>query len=298
MRILRKQDLEDFLFFDIETAPAVAELIPDSPLWDAWEYHCIKNDIEDVAGSYLKEAPLHGEFGRIACITIGVVRNGKIGIKSFSNEDEKLLLEEFSTVIGGFVNNKTFLCGHVITGFDIPFVAKRCMVHRLLPPLLFDVAHLKPWEVSAMDTATLWKGTAFKMSTLVSLCAALGVESPKDDISGADVGRLFYEGEIDQIVRYCEKDVVAVINIVRALRAEDPLEVADAVEEKPIGVVDYLFHGGAYTDEIRDELKVTLSKMTKIDKGRAIEILNALPSRAKGKETFITKKDIKELANG
>jgi hypothetical protein len=298
MRILRKQNIEDFLFFDIETAPAVQELTPDSPLWDAWEYHCIKNGIEDVVGSYFEQAPLHAEFARIACITIGVVRDGKIGIKTFSDLDEKQLLEDFNNTISSFVNNKTFLCGHVITQFDIPFIMKRCMVNRILPNLLFDVAHLKPWEISAMDTATLWKGTAFKMSTLISVCAALGVESPKDDISGADVGKLFWNGEIDRIVEYCERDVVAVVNVVQALRGEDSLEVAEVKERKPLGLIDYLFHGGEYTDEIKDKLKEAVSKMTKTDKGRAMEILNALPSRAKGKETFISKKDIKQLFDG
>jgi len=295
MRILRKQNIEDFLFFDIETAPSVPELIRDTLLWDAWEYHCIKNGIEDVAGSYLQQAPLHAEFGRIACISIGVVRKGKIRIKSFKNDDEKLLLEEFNEVISSFTNNKTFLCGHVITGFDIPFVAKRCMVHRLLPHILFDVAHLKPWEVSAMDTATLWKGTAFKMSTLISVCAALGIDSPKDDISGSDVGRLFWHGGIDRIINYCEKDVVAVINIVMALRAEDPLETAEVIEEEPVGVLDYIFAGGEYTPRIAEQLSEMISKMNKTDKGRAMDILNALPCRAKGKETTITKKKIKEL---
>lgn len=298
MRILRKQNIEDFLFFDIETAPAVAELTEDSPLWDAWEYHCIKNGIEDVAGSYFEQAPLHAEFGRIACITIGVVRNDKIGIKTFANEDEKELLEDFNNTISNFVNNKTMLCGHVITGFDMPFIMKRCMVHRILPNILFDVAHLKPWEVSAMDTATLWKGTAFKMSTLISLTACLGLESPKDDISGADVGKLFWEGEIDRIVEYCERDVVAVVNVVRALRGEDSLEVAEVKEKKPLGVLEYLFHGGAYTEEVKERLKEAISGMNKTDKGRAMEILNALPCRAKGKETFISKKDVKELFNG
>ncbi|MGB3495751.1 MAG: ribonuclease H-like domain-containing protein [Elainellaceae cyanobacterium] len=298
MRILRKQNIEDFLFFDIETAPLVGtekELMANQPLFDAWEYHCIKNDIEDVVGTYFKEAPLHAEFARIACITIGVVRNEKIGLKTFSHEDEKQLLEEFYTVIGGFASNKTFLCGHVITGFDIPFIAKRSYAHRLLPHLLFDVAHLKPWEVTAMDTATLWKGTAFKMSTLISLCSALGVDSPKDDISGADVGRLYYEGEIERIVEYCEKDVIAVINVVRALRAEEPLEVTESTGPKKLGLLDYIFAGGEYTPEIAEMLGEALSSMNKTDKVRAIEILSALPTKAKGKETSITKKDIKAL---
>lgn len=296
MRILRKQNIEDFLFFDIETAPAVPELIKDTPLWDAWEYYCINNGIDDIEGSYLEQAPLHAEFGRIACITIGIVRNDQIRIKTFSNEDEKELLEDFFDTISSFATNRTFLCGHVIVGFDIPFVMKRSMVHRILPHTLFDVAHLKPWEVTAMDTATLWKGTAFKMSTLISLTSCLGLESPKEDISGADVGRLFWEGEINRIVEYCERDVVAVVNVVQALRGEESLVVAEKIETKPVGIVDYLWAGGEYTDDIHDTLKEALSKMTGADKKRALDILLALPSKAKGKVTSITKNDIKELA--
>jgi len=298
MRILRKQDIEDFLFFDIETAPLVSTeeaLMANQPLFDSWEYYCIKNGIEDVVGTYFKEATLHAEYARIACISIGVVRNGEIRVKTFSQEDEKELLTDFFTVIGSFANNKTFLCGHVIVGFDIPFVAKRSMANRILPHSLFDVAHLKPWEVTAMDTAVLWKGTGFKFSSLLSLCATLGVESPKDDISGADVGKLYHEGGIERISRYCEKDVVAVVNIVRALRDEESLKVSEPEEIETLGIIDYIFAGGEYTEEVANSLKGVISKMSKADKVMAIEILNALPTRAKGKETSITKKDIKEL---
>ena len=56
-----------------------------------------------------------------------------------------------------------------------------------------------------------------------------------------------------------------------------------------------LFNGGAYTDDVREALKEFLSTCTAKEKKMAIEILNAIPTKAKGKETFITKKDIKEL---
>ena len=298
MRLLRKYDIEDFLFFDIETAPSTPELIKDTPLWDAWEHHCIKYNIEDIQGSYLKDSPLQAEFGRIICISVGVVRNNKIHLKTFNNKDEKTLLENFNTTVSKLANNKTWLCGHVITGFDIPFVMKRCLVNRVLPHILFDTGGLKPWELSVMDTATLWKGTSFKISTLLSVCSALGVESPKDDIDGGDVGRIFWEGDIDRISTYCEKDVIAVINVVMALRGEDPLEVKktkEPVKEKVVGVLDYLFAGGEYTEEVSEGLIKVMSKMSKADKARAIEILKVLPCKAKGKQTKILHSDIKEL---
>lgn len=299
MRILKKQDIEDILFIDIETAPIEETLETGSPLWDAWEYTCIKNGEEDIAGSYAKTAALHAEFGRIVCITIGAVRDNKIILKSFDDVDEKTLLENFNASVSKFVTNKTFLCGHAVIAFDAPFIMKRCLINDVDLHIILDTAHLKPWEVSYLDTAVLWKGTGFKTSSLISVATALGLPSPKDDISGADVGAAFFRGEIDRIVHYCEKDVITVINIVRRLRGEEPLSYDHEaiIEQKPLGLMEYIYRGGEVTKEILSKIKEEVSKMNKTDKTRAAAILNALPSRAKGKETFITKKDIKEIFN-
>ena len=38
----------------------------------------------------------------------------------------------------------------------------------------------------------------------------LGIPTPKDDISGADVARVYYEEkDLERIAAYCKKDVVA-----------------------------------------------------------------------------------------
>ena len=53
----------------------------------------------------------------------------------------------------------------------------------------------------------------------------LGIPSPKDDIDGSQVRNVFYEeGDIDRIIIYCEKDVVAVAQILLRLRNETLLE--------------------------------------------------------------------------
>ncbi|MEL6276250.1 MAG: 3'-5' exonuclease, partial [Bacteroidota bacterium] len=40
--------------------------------------------------------------------------------------------------------------------------------------------------------------------------ATLGFPSPKDDIDGSMVGRVFWEeGDVERIAHYCEKDVLA-----------------------------------------------------------------------------------------
>ena len=52
----------------------------------------------------------------------------------------------------------------------------------------------------------------------------LGIPSPKGDIDGSQVAHVFYvEKDIDRIVIYCEKDVIAVAQIFLRLRREDLL---------------------------------------------------------------------------
>jgi hypothetical protein len=200
--------------------------------------------------------------------------------------------------VAKFANNKTVLCGHNILDFDIPFVTKRSIVHRVELHLLFDTAHLKPWETSALDTAILWKATGWKKQSFLSVLSALGLPSPKDDISGKDVGRVYWTEGVDRVATYCEKDVLQSVNLFRALRYEDPLEVAETFVPKQEGIIDYLFSGGGggeYTDKVKTSLKEFLDSCTTKEKKMAVEILNAIPTKAKGKETFITKKDIKEI---
>lgn len=300
MRLLQKQNIEDILFFDIETAHADPDFDEKSALFDAWEYDQGRNveDVTELIELYKKTAPLHAEYGRIACITIGAVRDGEVIIKTFADADEKVLLTNFNASVAKFATNKTLLCGHNILDFDMPWIMKRSIINRVPLQLIFDTAHLKPWETSVLDTAMLWKGTGWKKQSMLSILSALGLPSPKDDISGADVGRLYWEGQIDRIVTYCEKDVMSTINLFRALRYEDPLERTEVVADykpEPKKILTYLHEGGDFDSLVRAQLWDTVQGLNKKDKKIAIDILNTIPTKAKGKETFITKKDIKEL---
>jgi len=60
----------------------------------------------------------------------------------------------------------------------------------------------------------------------------LQIPSPKDDIDGSEVAYVYYvEKDIDRIITYCEKDVIAVAQVFLRLRREDLL-----IEEEIIHV--------------------------------------------------------------
>jgi hypothetical protein len=57
------------------------------------------------------------------------------------------------------------------------------------------------------------------------LTNVLGIPSPKDDIDGSEVYRVYYEeNNIDKIINYCEKGTIAVAQIFLRLRGDTLLE--------------------------------------------------------------------------
>jgi hypothetical protein len=61
----------------------------------------------------------------------------------------------------------------------------------------------------------LWKFGDYKNYTSLELLTTiLGIPTPKDDIDGSMVAGIYYgENDIERIVRYCEKDVLAIVRI-------------------------------------------------------------------------------------
>jgi len=61
----------------------------------------------------------------------------------------------------------------------------------------------------------LWKFGDYKNYTSLELLTTiLGIPSPKDDIDGSMVARVYYEEkDLARILKYCEKDVLAIARI-------------------------------------------------------------------------------------
>jgi hypothetical protein len=182
------------------------------------------SDVYDRAGIY-------AEFGKIICISAGFIYpdggQRKVRIKSFSGDDEKKIINEFKSLLKTFGDKKDFsLCAHNGKEFDFPFIARRMLINGIVIPEVLDVAGKKPWEVKFIDTLDLWKFGDYKhYSSLDLLAYIFGIPSPKDDIDGSMVAEYYYEKEdLPRIVKYCEKDVITVIQLILRFKGMDLIQ--------------------------------------------------------------------------
>jgi DNA polymerase elongation subunit (family B) len=212
---------EDILFLDIETVPAASDYSKLDPAFQAlWDKKSKQfRESEESAADVYERAGIYSEFGKIICISVGLMKEKDpfaLRLKSFYGDDEKALLTDFSAMLNKFSKNRdALLCAHNGKEFDYPYIARRMIINRIIIPDILDNAGKKPWEVRLLDTLDLWKFGDYKSYTSLDLLAAiLNIQSPKDDIDGSMVAGIYYsENDLKRVVRYCEKDVVAVARI-------------------------------------------------------------------------------------
>ncbi len=82
-------------------------------------------------------------------------------------------------------------------------------------PTILDISGKKPWEVLHLDTMEMWKFGDYKNFTSLDVLAELfGIPTPKDDINGSDVWKVYWEDhDLERIVRYCQKDVLTIAQL-------------------------------------------------------------------------------------
>ncbi|QBO57605.1 3'-5' exonuclease [Chryseobacterium salivictor] len=225
--------LEKVLFLDIETVPQFGnwEDLDETNqyLWDKKTKFQRKEEF--TAEEYYRErGGIMAEFGKIICISVGIVeKSGKLMVKSFYGDDEKKLLEEFGEIFNRPKLRDVILCAHNGKEFDFPWIARRFLINGMQPPVPFQMFGKKPWEIPHLDTMELWKFGDYKSFISLELLAHLfGIPTPKDDIDGSMVASIYHiEKDLFRIVTYCEKDVLTLANVFRRMRQEDLLEKSE-----------------------------------------------------------------------
>jgi 3'-5' exonuclease len=230
--MIKKIALKNLLFLDIETVPENAEFSELSEekqkLWEAKSQYQRKEEF--TAEEFYERAGIWAEFGKIVCISVGhfayQAEKRTFKTTSFHGEEEKLLLEFRNLLDTHFGRPQHLLCAHNGKEFDFPYIARRMLIHGIELPNKLNLFGKKPWEVPHLDTLELWKFGDYKHYTsLKLLCNVLGIPSPKEDIDGSEVRNVFYnENDLARIIRYCERDVVAIAQVILRLRQEPLLD--------------------------------------------------------------------------
>ena len=233
------------IFLDIET---IAET-PDFASYDkksVREARYCGGSEEAPEEQYHQRASVHAEFGRIVCISC-VMRapDGSVKRTSFCSDDEHKLLSDFFAMVAK-VGASISLWGHNVKSFDIPFIYKRAIIHRLRIPKVLDFGTLPAWKMgNVVDTLELWQRSGTLRTGLELLCLCLDIESPKQKLTGAEVSDLYrnsyqtaagtvsHQEVLDTIAEYCEGDAIASMLCYERMENLEPTVEAAPAPEQP-----------------------------------------------------------------
>ena len=230
--------LNDILFLDIETVPQEeywSSLTTETQhLFEGKTKYQRKDEF--TAEEFYERAGIWAEFGKIICISVGyfntINKKRQLRIRSFYGNDKSKILTDFKNLLDAhFDHTSNVLCAHNGKEFDFPFIARRMIVHQIPLPKKLNLFGKKPLEVPHLDTLELWKFGDFKHYTSLKLLThILGIPSPKDDIDGSEVAAVYYkEKDIQRIVKYCEKDTIAVAQLLLKFNNEAILNEQEIV---------------------------------------------------------------------
>jgi predicted PolB exonuclease-like 3'-5' exonuclease len=236
--MFRHINTDNILFLDIETVsqyPSYNEM-PENlrSLWDKKASWFRKEEL--TPEELYSKAGIYAEFGKIICISMGIFdskgESRKLRIKSFFGDDEYKILAEFGHLLNGLSERKTvMLCAHNGKEFDFPYIARRMLVNEIPLPYPLDISGRKPWETNFIDTMELWKfGDHKHYISLELLTTILNVANPKDDIDGSMISGIYWKDkEFESIVAYCEKDVIAIAQLILRYKGEVLLKPEDII---------------------------------------------------------------------
>lgn len=232
-------NFENILFLDIETVPEVenfSELSEEKQELFAQKTAYQRKE-EVTSNEFYERAGIWAEFGKIVCISVGYFvnfnsKNRTFRVTSFFGDEEAVILNGFKKLLESHFNKpEHILCAHNGKEFDFPYIARRMIINQIALPEKLNLFGKKPWEIGHLDTMELWKFGDYKHYTSLKLLTLiLNIPSPKDDISGSEVCGVYYkEKDVARIAIYCEKDTIAVAQLLLRFNNEPLIEELNIV---------------------------------------------------------------------
>lgn len=191
------------LFFDIETLPVT----------DDQKKAAIEITIKKLNGKNAKrktkkfkdfafrQSAISGDFGQIFCIAYAI--NDET--VQLAKGSEKEILSNWWEV----ANKADLFIGHNIMEFDLRFIFKRSIVHKIKPcakHLNLSFARYRNFPI--FDTMREWEKWSSSYISLDSLAKILDLPTSKDVIDGSQVYDYYLKGKYEEIYNYCKKDVI------------------------------------------------------------------------------------------
>ena len=222
------------IFIDIETLPTSNQAIRDRAAAnitppgnykkpesiDAW-WKETGDQLKIDAGN---KTALDGTWGEV--LMIGVAVNDDPVQVLVRASTEYNLLEGFGAFLesacqdkiqfSAFWENKATWIGHNLQDFDLRFLWQRTKVNNVKLPFKIPVG--KPNYSNGpyvYDTMKEWAGYGNRIKQ-TDLELAFGI-ARDDEITGADVARMYAEGKVDVIEKHCRQDVENLRTIYRRM---------------------------------------------------------------------------------
>lgn len=122
----------------------------------------------------------------------------------FESGSEAEILQRFWEVVNKYEGIITFN-GRT---FDAPFLIIRSAVHKIKPTRNLLPNRYSDEHIDLLDRLTFY-GAMKRRFNLDTWCKTFGIPTPKDDINGYMVSDMFKSGKVEDIARYCVKDLKA-----------------------------------------------------------------------------------------
>ena len=209
------------LTFDIETVPL--EVLNESQ-WAEYaknmnnlkkRFHPDgKYGITDLKNLRNLARSVNPYIGKI--VTIGVhykPDDGPAQAEALYGDDERKILLDFWKTLQGF--GKGLFISFNGLGFDLPFIIKRSMFHRITPTnnLFLDKRRFSTWPHFDVKMV-MGDWDKYATGNLDLLTNFLSIPSPKDGkVEAKDVYEAYLNGGLKDIADYCVRDVEATYNL-------------------------------------------------------------------------------------
>jgi hypothetical protein len=186
------------LFLDIETLP-VDETLKGEIIGTPPQKLRTMEEVEEWIEEEYRRTALNGDFGRI--LGIGYIKETPEGM------NHEVISGDESQILGGFwevAKDVDLFIGHNLLDFDLKFIMKRSIVHRVKPTKELNFARYRNNPI--YDTMHEWERWSGRIK-LDELAKVFGFESSKGELDGSKVYDYYKEGRLEEIYRYCRADV-------------------------------------------------------------------------------------------